>query len=196
MNPNILKNPYFYSAKMAPQKVDNLLPFKVANLMPLWRPKCGQPSASPAYIYIYIYTHTHSPPPRNLQARKCHCPSFLFAYVCIFGQFQAWCGFCTQARPTGPPNLKVLFEEGDATEENPQTTHPFQPQENDKSHKSRTRSISSWHWRSVSMCYFLGLGIPMSAGYVGLVGHPPFEAEENSNPELRLGWPITEWRRA
>ena len=54
MNPKILKNPYFYSAKMAPKKVDNLLPFKVANLMPLWRPKCGQPSASPAYIYIYM----------------------------------------------------------------------------------------------------------------------------------------------
>ena len=59
MNPKILKNPYFYSAKMAPQKVDNLLTFKGANPLTLWRPKCGQPSASPAYItthaYIYIY---------------------------------------------------------------------------------------------------------------------------------------------
>ena len=54
MNPKILKNPYFYSAKMAPQKVDNLLTFKGANPLTLWRPKCGQPSASPAYIYIYM----------------------------------------------------------------------------------------------------------------------------------------------
>ena len=55
MNPKILKNPYFYSAKMAPKKVDNLLTFKGANPLTLWRPKCGQPSASPAYIYIYLY---------------------------------------------------------------------------------------------------------------------------------------------
>ena len=54
MNPKILKNPYFYSAKMAPKKVDNLLTFKVANLLTLWRPKRGQPSASPAYIYIAV----------------------------------------------------------------------------------------------------------------------------------------------
>ena len=54
MNTKILKNPYFYSAKMAPKKVDNLLTFKGANPLTLWRPKCGQPSASPAYIYIYI----------------------------------------------------------------------------------------------------------------------------------------------
>ena len=57
MNPKILKNPYFYSAKMAPKKVDNLLTFKGANPLTLWRPKRGQPSASPAYIYIYTY-HT------------------------------------------------------------------------------------------------------------------------------------------
>ena len=50
MNPKILKNPYFYSAKMAPKKVDNLLTFKGANPLTFWRPKCGQPSASPAYI--------------------------------------------------------------------------------------------------------------------------------------------------
>ena len=53
MNPKILTKPYFYSAKMAPKKVDNLLTFKGANPLTLWRPKCGQPSASPAYIYIY-----------------------------------------------------------------------------------------------------------------------------------------------
>ena len=52
MNPKILKKPYFYSAKMAPKKVDNPVPFKVANPVPLWRPKCGQPSASPAYVYM------------------------------------------------------------------------------------------------------------------------------------------------
>ena len=50
MNPKILRNPYYYSAKMAPKKVDKLMPLKVAKLMPLWRPKCGQTNASPAYI--------------------------------------------------------------------------------------------------------------------------------------------------
>ena len=54
MNPKILKKTYFYSAKMAPKKVDNPLTFKGANLLTLWRPKRGQPSASPAYIYIYF----------------------------------------------------------------------------------------------------------------------------------------------
>ena len=55
MNPKILKKPYFYSAKMAPKKVDNLITFKGANLITLWRPKGGQANNSPAYIYIYIY---------------------------------------------------------------------------------------------------------------------------------------------
>ena len=55
MNPKILKNPYFYSAKMAPQKVDNPVTFKGANPLTLWRPKRGQPNNSPAHIYIYIY---------------------------------------------------------------------------------------------------------------------------------------------
>ena len=54
MNPKILQNPYFYSAKMAPKKVDNLLTFKGANPLTLWRPKRGQPINSPAYIYMYI----------------------------------------------------------------------------------------------------------------------------------------------
>ena len=53
MNPKILKKPYFYSAKMAPKKVDKLITFKVAKLITLWRPKGGQTNNSPAYIYIY-----------------------------------------------------------------------------------------------------------------------------------------------
>ena len=52
MNPKILKKPYFYSAKMAPQKVDKLITLKVDKLITLWRPKGGQTNNSPAYIYI------------------------------------------------------------------------------------------------------------------------------------------------
>ena len=47
---------YFYSAKLAPQKVDKLITLKVAKLITLWRPKGGQTNNSPAYIYMYIYT--------------------------------------------------------------------------------------------------------------------------------------------
>ena len=51
------QKPNFYSAKMAPQKVDNLITFKGANLITLWRPKGGQPNNSPAYIYIYLFIY-------------------------------------------------------------------------------------------------------------------------------------------
>ena len=51
MNPKILKNPNFYSAKMAPKKVDKLITLKVAKLITLWRPKGGETNNSPAYIY-------------------------------------------------------------------------------------------------------------------------------------------------
>ena len=49
------QKPYFYSAKMAPQKVDKLITLEVAKLITLERPKGGQTNNSPAYIYIYIY---------------------------------------------------------------------------------------------------------------------------------------------
>ena len=52
------KNPqnlYFYSAKMAPKKVDKLITFEVAKLITLERPKVGQTNNSPACAYIYIY---------------------------------------------------------------------------------------------------------------------------------------------
>ena len=57
--PKILKKPYFYSAKMAPQKVDKVITLKVAKLITLWRPKGGQTNNSPAYIYMlwYIYIY-------------------------------------------------------------------------------------------------------------------------------------------
>ena len=45
---------YFYSAKMAPEKVDKLITFEVAKLITLKRAKGGQTSNSPTYIYIYI----------------------------------------------------------------------------------------------------------------------------------------------
>ena len=60
MNPKILKKPYFYSAKMAPQKVDKLITLKVAKLITLWRPKGGQTNNSPAYIYIYGHIYTNN----------------------------------------------------------------------------------------------------------------------------------------
>ena len=50
----ILKNPYFYSAKMAPKKVDKLMTLEAAKLMTLERPKGGQTNNSPAYIYMAI----------------------------------------------------------------------------------------------------------------------------------------------
>ena len=49
------KNPqktYFYSAKMAPKKVDKLITFEVAKLITLERPKGRQANNSPTYIYI------------------------------------------------------------------------------------------------------------------------------------------------
>ena len=45
----------FYSAKMAPKKVDKLITLEVAKLIPLETPKGGQTNNSPAHIYIYIY---------------------------------------------------------------------------------------------------------------------------------------------
>ena len=54
MNPKILKNPYSESAKMGPKKVDNLLTFKGANPLTLWRPKRGQPNNSPAYMCLIL----------------------------------------------------------------------------------------------------------------------------------------------
>ena len=47
------QKPYFYSAKMAPKKVDKLITLKVDKRITLWRPKGGQTNNSPAYIYIY-----------------------------------------------------------------------------------------------------------------------------------------------
>ena len=48
------KKPYFYSAKMAPKKVDKLITLEVAKRITLERPKGGQTNNPPAYIYIYI----------------------------------------------------------------------------------------------------------------------------------------------
>ena len=85
MNPKILKKPYFYSAKMAPQKVDKLITLKVAKLITLWRPKGGQTNNSPAYIYIYIYIYIYAagclkepqilttPFARNMRKRSAKC---------------------------------------------------------------------------------------------------------------------------
>ena len=50
----ILKNLYFYSAKMVPQEVVLFLTLEVVPKLTLERPKSGTKTNSPAYIYIYI----------------------------------------------------------------------------------------------------------------------------------------------
>ena len=59
---------YFYSAKMAPQKVDKLITLEVAKLITLERPKGGQTNNSPTYIYIYIYIY--------IERELIRCPPF------------------------------------------------------------------------------------------------------------------------
>ena len=98
------KKTYFYSAKMAPKKVDKLITLKVAKLITLWRPKRGQTNNSPAHIYIYICIYNV-----NLCRRVCVCVC-LCVCACVRARACMCVHLCARVFvcPKDPSVLKIL----------------------------------------------------------------------------------------